>query len=248
MPQFAPIERPIPLKNGEGYDGLLFEGNMDQCFTLFQGRNSDNYFLQTTRLSFRYAPTVRFTYDENNYLLPPNQKIGGQLDKVIWDSYTNNMLWDKARRMDYKFQTGWNKTNSPLHTIYMTLAGMHYSNGLLLTGIYLDTLRRRNNYQTGFFATNYFQWMLVYSYFDQKLLTAGLGYQYDFGGMTEQINRYGQQRVLLLLQSRSKPRAAWFNLIPPLRTIKAIDFTNTCGASNIDFSQVAADYIDTDKH
>jgi hypothetical protein len=55
------------------------------------------------------------------------------------------------------------------------------------------------------------------------LLTGGLGYQFDLGGMPEQTNRYGQNRILLILQSRSKPRTAFFNIIPKLRTIKEID-------------------------
>lgn len=221
MPAFYPVERPIPLQSNEGKYGYLFEANFDESFTLFKGRSNANYFLQTTRLSFKYAPTIRLTFDMNNYILPTNQKVGGQIEKVIWDNYTNNFLYQKNNKNSESIN--WERSNKPIKMIYLSLTGMHYSNGLILQKVFFDSAKTRNNYQNGYFSTNYFQGILYYSYFQKKLLTAGLGYQFDVSGMPAQLNRYGQNRILIILQSRSKPRTAFFNIIPQLRTIKEKD-------------------------
>ena len=218
MPAFLPIERPIPLSSNEGKYGYLFEGKFDQSYTIYQGRSSSNYFFQTTRISFKYAPTLRLTFDMNNYLLPTNQKVGGQIDKVIWDNHTNNILFQKNND-----SIGIDKISKPIKMIYFSFTGMHYSNGLILKPVFYDSLHIRNNYQSGYFSTNYFQLMAYYAYLDNKLLTVGLGYQYDVSGMPEQWNRYGQHRICMVLQSRSKPRIAFFNFIPALRTITETD-------------------------
>ncbi len=224
MPSFMPVERPIPLGTKEGKYGYLFEGNFDQSFTLFQGRSNSNYFLKTTRISFRFAPTLRLTFDMNNYLLPTNEKVGGQVDKVIWDNYSHHIIYQKKNdSTESDDLLNWDKNEKPVKMIYLSFTGMHFSNGLILSKVFLDSTHTRNDYQSGYFSTNYFQAMVNYSYLKIKLLTVGIGYQIDVSGMHAQQNRYGQNRILLVLQSRSKPRIAYFNIIPQLRTIHEKD-------------------------
>ncbi|MFZ4796380.1 MAG: hypothetical protein ACOYMA_02735 [Bacteroidia bacterium] len=221
MPEFYPIERPIKLQSEEGKYGYLFEANFDQNYTLFQGRSNANYFWQTTKLSFKYAPLLRLTFDMNNYLLPTNQKVGGQLEKVLWDNHTNYKIYKK--NLETIDEKSLRNSTKPIKMVYLSLTGMHYSNGLIFQKNFSDSAKTRNNYQKGYFSTNYFQAIFYYSYLQQKLLTIGLGYQLDVSGMNDQMNRYGQNRILLILQSRSKPRTAYFNLVPRLRTIKETD-------------------------
>lgn len=227
VPAFYPVERPLTLRPEEGQAGYLFEGSFDQAYTLFQGRSNSGYFLQTSRFSFRFAPTLRLTLDKYLYLLPTNQKVGGQIDKVLWDNHSSNIVYQKnGKSVAYDDLTAWNRSNRPVKMIYMSITGMHYSNGLMLTKVYLDSAHTRNNYQSGYFSSNYFNAMFYYSYFNKKLLTSGLGYQFDFTGIPEQWNRYGEHRILLMLQSRSRPRTAYFNFIPRMRTLYEKDIVN----------------------
>lgn len=225
LPVFNPVERILPLKSGEGLDGNLFEGNLDMCFSVFKGKRSTNYFWQTTNLSFRYKPSIRLAFDfSDNYLLPTNQKIGGQIEKVLWENYTNRNVFTRRKlTYDKNDLLKWEGSKIPLNIISVTICGMHYSNGLVLQNIFSDSTKMRNNYQSGYFSTNYIQTMFMFSRLTDKLLSAGVGYQFDVQSIPAQLNRYGEHRILLQLQSVSKPRTAWFNLIPSLRSLKITD-------------------------
>jgi len=224
QPLFLSVERPIPLQQYEGRFGYLFEANMELNYPINISKSSDNYFLQTSRISFRYDPALRLTADDNLMLMPTNQKVGFEIDKILFENCSGNAIFSKQNHeIDYETLTKWRNSKTPIQMLYAEFTAMHYSNGLLFTGVYLDTTLKRNNYQNGFFTTNYVQLMFVYSSFNKKLLTAGIGYQEDFIPMIEMYNRYGQHRIIFLFQSRSKPRTAWFNLIPRLRAIKEND-------------------------
>src|SRR4026207_733183 len=60
---FKGKNRPYKLVDGEGKNGYVFEANMDQVFTLMQGRNGSSDFWQRARLAFRYAPAFRMAND-----------------------------------------------------------------------------------------------------------------------------------------------------------------------------------------
>lgn len=60
-PSFIPLNRNIPLRDGEGRDGYVLEANLDVNFTLMQGRNQSRRFWKTSRLSIRFAPIRRRT-------------------------------------------------------------------------------------------------------------------------------------------------------------------------------------------
>ena len=211
---FKPQERPVPLRFGEGQNGYILEGWIDLDFTLLQGRSQMDHFSQTSRVAFRYAPAVRMTKDNSSNLLPTNQKVGIQIDKVLWDSYTRNFFSDRRHnRFEYADSTRWLRENHPLHQLHATFNALHYSNGQP-EGVYAspeDSLIGRNDYIKGDFSTNILNFSLVYSYYNIYLLSASLGYQRDshWGGpfqyIEEQRGRYGMDRLIGFFQYRSKP-------------------------------------------
>jgi hypothetical protein len=209
-----PVERVIPLRYGEGQKGYLLEGGLDQSFTLLQGRSQMDHFSQTSRVSFRYATTLRMTQDNSSNLLPGNQKVGLQVDKVIWDSYTRNILADRRhKRFQYADDNTWLQQPHDLHMIHAQVTAMHYSNGQP-EGVYAsaeDSVIGRNNYLNGDFSTNFINLSLVYSYYNEYLFSMAAGYQHDgewggpFAFIDEQRERYGMRRITGFLQYRTRP-------------------------------------------
>lgn len=212
--RFWPKERILPLRFGEGQKGYILEAGLDQSFTLAQGRSQMDHFAQTSRLSFRYAPAIRLTMDNSSNILPTNQKVGLQIDKVIWDSYTGNFFADRRHdRFEYADDIKWLREPHDLHMLNFMINAMHFSNGQA-EGVYAsvaDSLRGRNDYLKGDFSTNFLNFTLLYSYYNIYLLTAAIGYQQegDWGGpfafIDEQRNRYGKRRITGFLQYRSRP-------------------------------------------
>ena len=217
--RFTPQQRILPLRFGEGQKGYILEGSLDQSFTLLQGRSQMDHFSQTSRVSFRYAPALRLTMDNSSNILPPNQKVGVQVDKVLWDSYTNNFLSDRRfDRFEFADENGWLRNPNQLHMLHLMFAAMHYSNGQA-QGVYAsatDSIAGRNDYIKGDFSTNFLSFNLVYSYYRDYLISAGLGYQQDgdwggpFSFISEQNQRYGKKRVTGFLQYRSRPSQNFF--------------------------------------
>ena len=212
FPKFFPLEkRKTPLIFGEGMNGFIVEAQTDLQFTIAQGRRLySNHFWQTLKFSIRYAPGLRMTMDNSSNVLPTNQKIGIQIDKLIWDSYTKNGY--KGNRIEsYDVsKKNWAAQTEPLHLLYLTTIAMHYSNGQA-EGVWLDQAANRNDYIKGDFSTNLLSLSLNYCYYNNHLLSASLGYQRDgnwfgpFSFIPEQKNRYGQNRLIGFLQYKSKP-------------------------------------------
>jgi hypothetical protein len=212
FPSFSAVrQRSLDLQLGEGANGYILEGVTDLQYTVMQGRRLyANHFLQTARLSFRYAPGVRMTKDNSSNVLPTNQKIGLQLDKVLWDSYTGNG-WKGNRIESFEVsKRNFSKSLEPLHLLYLTAVAMHYSNGQA-AGVWNDSVSNRNDYIKGDFSTNILSLSLNYTRYKNSMFSACLGYQRDgdwggpFSFIPEQKKRYGQNRLTGYLQYRTKP-------------------------------------------
>jgi len=212
---FHSVERPIPLREGEGKDGYLLEANIDQVFPLIWNKNQEGHFTQTFRWSFRYAPCLRVSQDDSYLIIPTNQKVGMQFDKILWDNQTRFFFKaPKGHRYDYINNYDWMRGNEPLQMLHMQGNLMHYSNGQS-SGVYAslsDSLLQRNDYTKGDFSTNFFNVMLIYSRYKESLTSVGLGCQFElgkhlgaFGFNKEQEKRYGKTRLLGLIQYRTRP-------------------------------------------
>jgi hypothetical protein len=207
------IERVGPLILGEGMINYVLEGVMDQNFILAQGRRNNAHWQQTTRIAFKYAPSLRMTRDNSSNLLPTNQKVGFQVDKVLWDSYTR-IFFTESRGTTQRIQkVNFFADSKPVHSIAFNFVAMHYSNGQP-EGVYRSVDSARNDYIKGDFSTNLFRFTFTYNYYSsaRKLFSINTGYQRDanVGGpfvfIPEQNKRYGRNRVVGFLQWRSSPR------------------------------------------
>lgn len=217
-----PVERILPLREGEGKSGYLLEASIDQVFPLIWNKNQEGHFTQTFRWSFRYATAFRVSSDDSYSIIPTNQKVGMQCDKVLWDNQTKFFITSRrGHRYDFINNNEWMKGNEPLKMLQLQGNLMHYSNGQS-SGVYAstsDSLLQRNDYRKGDFTTNFFNAIFIYSRYKQSLSSAGLGVQFDLGkhdgvlGFNrEQERRYGRTRILGLLQYRTKPLK---NLLTP---------------------------------
>jgi hypothetical protein len=229
IPKYNYLENPsIPLREGEGKNGYLFEGNIYHQAPILMGRNHGNHLWQTTRLTFDYGFNIRMATDSSNPLIPNNNIIGLTYDKILWDSYTG--LNPLSHSLAHSF-TDWNRFEQSLSTLSINLTGHHYSNGQPPGFFYRDTVngtpRQRNDYLEGDFSTNYLQIGLTYSrmYPSRSIFSFKFAYQQDgnvFGPLNfseEQIKSYGQKRLLGFLQYRF----VWRNLSNRIATI-----TNNC--------------------
>ncbi len=210
---FKGINRPYALLDGEGKNGYIFEANLDQSFTLAQGRNGSKHFWQRGRVAIRYAPAFRMANDSSSPLIPSNQKIGLELNYAIWNNYTNkeNLKNDKHF---YARDVHWIDNTKNLSVVHLLLNAMHYSNGQP-PGVFYKTFPfKRHSYTKGDFSTNFLSLMAVYSLYtkEHRLYSVGLGYRKDgsvggpLGFTKEQENRYGKHRLQTLLQYRTSPK------------------------------------------
>jgi hypothetical protein len=213
------IERVGPLVLGEGVNGYILEGITDLNFILNQGRRQQAHWKQTTRIAFKYAPGLRMTEDNSSNLLPTNQKVGFQFDKVLWDSYTNVIFTESEGSTSRNERKNFFVDKAPLHSLNFTFIAMHFSNGQP-DGSYRSVDSARNDYIKGDFSTNLLQPSFTYNYYTKKrqLLSVNLGYQKDLniGGplafLDVQHQRYGENRIIGYLQWRSMPRTHWLGL------------------------------------
>ncbi len=212
--KYKPLRpRTVDLQFGEGQNDYILEGITDLQFLLGQGRPTHNHFWQTLRFTLRYAPGVRMTFDNSSNLLPTNQKIGLQFDKVVWDSYTKNTLFHTEKdALEVETINYWKEKKEPLHMVYVTGFAMHYSNGQP-EGVWYnnDPSLNRNDYISGDFSTNIISVSATYARFDSSLFSANLGYQNDanwgdpFEYIPEQKKRYGHHRLTGFVQYITKP-------------------------------------------
>lgn len=213
FPVFKGWNRSIPLREGEGRNGYLLEANIDQIFTLWQGRNQSSDFFQRTRIAFRYAPSFRMTLDSSLPIVPIGQKVGLELSYAVWNNYTQRKNITN-RSTYYAEDLDWINKKETFKVVHLLFSAIHYSNGQA-PGVYIRTPDdKRNDYKKGDFSTNYISLMGVYSAYTEqhRLYSAGLGYRRD-GGIgdalsfnPEQDKRYGKNRILALLQLRGRPR------------------------------------------
>jgi hypothetical protein len=210
---FKGLNRPYALVEGEGKGGYLFEANVDQTFTLAQGRNGSNHFWQRGRVAVRYAPGFRMANDSSAPLIPSNQKIGFEFDYAIWNNYTKK----EKLQNDYLYYAkdmNWINSFKNFSVVHVIVQAMHYSNGQPLGVFYKTVPVKRHNYLKGDFSTNFLSVMGVYSLYtkEHRLYSMGLGYRKDgsvggpLGFIKEQENRYGKHRIQSLLQYRTAPK------------------------------------------
>ncbi len=214
LPSFKGWNRPYPLLEGEGKKGYLLEANIDQSFTLLQGRNQSSDFYQRARVAFRYAPAFRMTLDSSLPIVPITQRVGLDVSYALWDNYTNRANI-RQKSTYYAEDTSWVNKTETFKVLHLLFHAMHYSNGQAPGVYYRLTPVKRNDYKKGDFSTNFLSLMAVYSVYmkDHRLYSAGLGYRID-GGIgdalsynPEQEQRFGKHRILGLLQLRGNPRS-----------------------------------------
>lgn len=217
FPSYKPIERPYPLLDGEGKNGYLLEGNIDQTFTLMQGRNQANGLLQRLRFAFRYSPAIRMATDSSNPIYPSNQKVGFELSFAAWDNYSNKKEFIGSKDL-LRYDTTWIEKSETFQVLHLILQANHYSNGQRPGAVRYNS-PLRNDYLKGDFSTNFISLMGVYSYYTRKhaLYSIGLGYRADgelgeaFAFNPAQNDRYGKQRILFLGQIRTSPKGTILN-------------------------------------
>lgn len=213
--RFVPLQprRQGGLRFGEGQNGYILEGVTDMQFPIAQGRSSANHFWQTLRINLRYAPAVRMTKDNSSNLLPTNQKIGFQIDKVLWDNATGNNLFKHTNFAYDLSRQNWPAKKKPLKMLYFTGVAMHYSNGQP-EGVWLDNnaALNRNDYIKGDFSTNIMHANFTYTRLSQSVFSVNMGYQRDanwfgpFYFIEEQRYRYGQHRLTGYIQYITAPK------------------------------------------
>lgn len=234
IPNFNYLEKPsISLREGEGKNGFLFEGNIFHQAPILMGRNHGNHIWQTSRLTFDYGFNVRMTTDSSNPLIPNNNIIGITYEKYLWDSYTK--LNPFRSSIEHSF-TNWNNLEQPLSTLSLNVTAHHYSNGQPPGFFLFDTLNgipiKRNDYLKGDFSTNYLQIGLTYSkmFATRSIFSFKLAYQRDgnvVGPLSfsdEQVKSYGQNRIMGFAQYRH----VWTRLSDRIATV-----SNNCDTCNL---------------
>ena len=181
--------RTIPLKEGEGKNGYLLEGNLFHRLPLYKGHYYSPKVARRMRVTFDAGFTVRMTKDNSSPLLPNNNRFGLGLDYLLYSTkdqvnlYRNFYLW-------LSFQ---------IH---------HYSNGQSDNGFYESIEPLRNKYKNGDFSTNYARLSVFGSkeVFSSSLLSGSISYQHDMamGGalkLSPELKKsYGLNNLLLTFQ------------------------------------------------
>lgn len=199
VPTINPLEnRVLPLRQKEGADGYILEGNISHRINIYRGKYYSPYnFLKKLRVTLDAAFNLRMTKDESSPLLPQNNEIGLGMDYLL--SNINKLQ----------------KNNASSH--WLKLQVHHFSNGQAGLSTYGD----RNNYIDGDFSTNYARFMVNSMYrrgkWENQLWTIGYGYQrdLDIGGPLTISNHlwsnYGFNRLLVNLQWLCEPDYCYEN-------------------------------------
>ncbi|WP_140938893.1 hypothetical protein [Sphingobacterium lumbrici] len=227
-PQY--LERVSPtLRDGEGRNGYIFEGNIYHQTPIMMGRNHGKHFWQTSRLTFDYGFNVRMTKDGSSPLVPNNNIFGLTVDKIIWNTESKFRIIYADSTLPFQ---NWEKLDKPLSTLSLNVTAHHFSNGqpdgFFYTESNDETTDRRNDYLKGDFSTNYIQTGLTYSHLfrSRNMFSAKLAYQHDatwfgpFKYSDEQRNAYGTDRIVGFLQFRKL-----FNVLKNRKVIDAIEKT-----------------------
>jgi len=192
---FAPLVRPLEkritsLRQREGEEGYILEGNVTHRITLYRGKYYSSKCLQKLRITFDAAFNLRMTKDTSSPLLPQNNVIGLGADYLL-------------SRIE-KLQ----KNNKTSH--WLKVQVHHFSNGQAGTPLFGS----RNNYIDGDFSTNYIRLMgnsMYRSKGGNHLWSIGYGYQRDldfFEPLTVSKHmwaNYGFNRILVNLQWLLEP-------------------------------------------
>ncbi|PCJ63947.1 MAG: hypothetical protein COA58_15055 [Bacteroidetes bacterium] len=214
FPSYTSVKkRALALRDGEGADGYLLEGNIDLVFPIAMGRNQMKHWKQTTKLSFRYNPGIRMTLGSSNPIYPTNQKVGFMGEWIFWNSHVKKSI-KKYDPYYYVNKDNWKATTTPLKMANLEVSVMHFSNGQPPGTVYSDSFGNfRNDYISGDFSTNYVNIKAVFSNLSgNNLFSMSLAGQRDmsFGGAFNfndaQIKKYGQWRLQNSMQIRFKPK------------------------------------------
>lgn len=215
-----------PLLEGEGRKPWsILEANLDFRFPIAIGRNSSNAFYRRGRITFDYAANFRMTTDVSSPLTPVSNRVGIGLDYALWDEETKWFWKDKGIKKYRAIQNlpDWDGSSIKDGDKYFTSLHLltqvhHFSNGqngaFRIIG---PNGTVRNNYSSGDFSTNYFYIELTKAWLNREshaLQQLSLGYRNDFGDTlgekalafsVEQVKTYGNQRLFLNYDFRSRP-------------------------------------------
>lgn len=193
----------IGLRTNEGKRTpfSLFEAKAPVRFTIYKGRPSSNDFSKRIRVTLDYLPNFRMHQDESYPLTPSDHRVGFGFDYAFDD---NNK--DISRQPDEKYIRSIEELNAGnlLKSWNFSFQLHHYSNGQPLGFFYEEGDKKRNDYRSGDFSTNYMRFGITrnYNYLGSgKLIQASLFWRQDWGmrkGVSfspEQNNHYGRSRL-----------------------------------------------------
>lgn len=198
-------KRRVPLREGEGKNGVFLAANLDFRLLLFMGRAHNKPWMRRIRSTFDYRVNFRMTNDESKPIVPYSQDVGFGLDIALYDNI-NGFIWKDQQRQDLPTYLHFTTLKFKLH---------HYSNGQS-PGFFFGTPDGiRNDYLSGDFSTNFFSANVVSSLANTErkdLYNVGLGLRADWGLESggfifspEQEKRYGKLRVEYLFDYYTGP-------------------------------------------
>lgn len=206
--------RHLPLEESEGGDGFVAEPSLDLTFPLIQGKKGGRPFWNTFSIGLNYGFNTRIVKTNSSPILPPTNRFGITIDKVLFETVSGTSWFPWSFRTDLTPVMPRAKEN--IQILYFSFSLEHYSNGqngsIFKPNPITGNDENRNNYMNGDFSTNFARFNLTYSNLHKsqtRLFTASLGLQFEIGSddglfafFEEQEHRYGKLRVLSMLQYR----------------------------------------------
>jgi len=213
LPFFNYEEQQIPLRDVEGQNGFILEGNISMPFTIMKGRDDQNKFYRTSAVFIDPEFTWRITKGASSSpLLPLNTKLGIGLYKSIILGKYKYTKEEKAQKLDFE--------RGDFRTLTFIVKGVHYSNGQDSGAYYItqpSTNPIRHDYKSGNFSTNYLQTDVLFSSINKnhQQYSGSLSLRVD-GELPgaefeqDQENRYGRGRILgMFLYKSQLSRRIW---------------------------------------
>lgn len=221
-------KRSIELNEGEGANGplQLLEANLGFRIPLAMGRKSSVARWRRMRFTFDYAANFRMTLDNSKPLTPWSNRVGFGYDFNFWDNYSKEKWAWKQGCIDENHPIDVPNATKDLNSMNLRVLIHHYSNGQP-EGFYyypdapLDSVRKRNDYTSGDFSTNYLDILLSWNSVNispknpkrkHEMITWSIGYRWDIGSAdglfaysAEQNNSYGRHRFRAEFDYRTGP-------------------------------------------
>ena len=208
--------RKFELTEAEGKKGFLLEPFLDLNFPIIQGKTDGRPFWNTSRFSINYGFNTRIVKTNSSPILPPTNRIGISVDKILYETVSGTNWFPWSFRSDIVPIMPFESEN--IQIVYFSFLLEHHSNGQNGEIFIKDPITNipiRNNYKDGDFSTNFYRLNITYSGLFKRrtlLLTGSLGLQLETGDnngflafFQEQEERYGKMRILSMLQVRLPP-------------------------------------------